>query len=368
MDLSPTAPRARRAAAAAAVLALPLAACGASAPELLDMEGECMGTTWSARVRADPARGDALRSLVQAELDLVDTHLSTWKEASDLSRLARAEVGERVPVAAVTLDVLDLADELVEETDRAFDPTIGPLVDLWGFRSTELEGLPAPETAEIEAARERLGWDAIHWERTGDGAGVAWRSRADVEVDLSALAKGHAVDLAAAALRSAGASDFLLEVGGEMVLSGERPGGEPWRTGIVDPRPVQTRDPDPPLPIAPSPPFGVVRVTDLAVATSGDYRNVRRLADGRTVAHAIDPRTGRPVEHALASVTVFGASCGRADALATAALVLGPDEGLALLEGLDGVEGIALVRKGDGDDSLRIRSTTGAPELTRIEG
>ncbi|MEM9383160.1 MAG: FAD:protein FMN transferase [Planctomycetota bacterium] len=342
------------------VLWAALAACGSDAvrsPTPVRMAGECMGTSWSAVVTLRPGEEyDDVVGLIQAELDAVDAALSTWKDDSDLSRLNRASVGDRVAASEHTVAVLRIANGMYEATGGVFDPSVGPLVALWGFSGYEVER-EAPSDEAIEAALARIGWPSVE---VGDDFVLLWRD--EVEVDASAVAKGYGVDAAAEALVASGHAAFPLEVGGEMVLRGRNPDGVPWRVGVDDPLPPEGSDPLSPLNLAPRRPIARLAMESGAVATSGDYRNVRRI-DGRLVSHAIDPRTGYPVEHTLASATVVAPTCAVADALATAALVLGPEDGLALLERLDGVEGYLLVRTEDPSEPLVARSTAGMPAL-----
>ncbi len=316
-----------------------------------------MGTFWSAVVDVPVGSdGQAMADLIQERLDAVDVAMSTWKEDSDLSRFNRAKAGQEVAVSQLTMDVLELCGPLEAATQGAFDPTVGPLVRLWGFGSyNEVE---APSDEGIEAARALVDWSAVAM----DGL-VLTKTKDGVELDLSAVAKGHAVDLAADALLAAGCRSFLLEVGGEMVLRGQNASGDPWRVGVDDPLPPAGSEPNSPLNLAPRPPFARLSVTGRAVATSGDYRNVREV-NGRIVAHAIDPRTGRPIDHSLASVTVVADTCAKADALATAALVLGPEAGFALLESQPSVEGYLLQRVGVGEAlTLKVQETSGMGAL-----
>lgn len=325
------------------------------APVGLQLTGRCMGTMWSAVVVTEAeamVEEASVRRVIQTELDAVDAALSTWKDTSDLSRLARTDPGTPIETAEVTRDVLRLAAPWVCATDGAFDPAVGALLKVWGFDDHD-GSADAPSEAEIEAARELVDWEAIEIDET-----TVRRTRLGVEIDLSAIAKGHAVDLAAEALLDAGFDDFLLEVGGETVVRGNRPSGTPWRIGIEHPIAPEGVAPRSPLSLVSHPKIARLVCTDVAVATSGDYRNVREV-DGRVVAHAIDPRTGRPIEHDLRSVTVVAATCATADALATAALVLGPLEGLELLERTPGVEGLLLVRTGDASAPVASRTTTG---------
>ncbi|MFT7170095.1 MAG: thiamine biosynthesis lipoprotein [Paracoccaceae bacterium] len=316
-----------------------------------------MGTGWKATVAVPGGTSrSALKTVIQGRLDAVDLAMSTWKEDSDLSRLNRARVGEVVEVDPLTLNVVALCGPLIELTGGAFDPTVGPLVRLWGFGS--YDEVEAPSVEAVNSARGLVDWSAI--EVLGSGL---VRTRDGVELDFSAVAKGYAVDLAAAALLEAGCSSFLLEVGGEMVLRGKNAGGDPWRVGIDDPLPPAGSEANSPLNFAARRPIARLSLSGKALATSGDYRNVREI-DGRVVAHAIDPRTGQPINHNLASVTVIAATCAEADALATAALVLGAEGALILLEARPGVEGYLLSRVGSGADvTLKVTRTSGMKAL-----
>ena len=339
----------------ALLTALLLAACGrgVEVPTAVRIGGACMGTTWSAVVTLQPGEdAERVGALVQARLDEVDRALSTWKDDSDLSRLNRAAVDAREAATADTLAVLELSRSLHAATEGAFDPTIGPLTRLWGFGSYEVER-EAPAAAEVAQSLALLGVDALD-------LGEGWISRAadGLEVDASAVAKGYGVDVAARVLEESGHAEFMIEVGGELVLRGRNPEGIPWRIGVDDPLPPSGSDPLSPMALAPRPPIARLSLTAGGVATSGDYRNVRRV-DGRIVSHVIDPRTGYPIDHDLASATVLAPTCAEADGLATATMVLGPIEGLELLESLEGVEGYLLVRTQDPEAPIEALMTSG---------
>jgi thiamine biosynthesis lipoprotein len=278
--------------------------------------GEVMGTTWSATVVRPPAGVDAaeLRRELQARLDRVNALMSTWLDDSELSRVNAAPAGEWLPLSRETLEVLDLSREAWRLTAGAFDVTVGPLVDLWGFGPVET-GDAEPDAAALEAARAGVGFDAIELRSEPPGLRKAWPRR----IDLSAVAKGYAVDLAAAYLEQLGVAGYLLEVGGELRSAGRKADGSRWVIGIEAPE------------LSGGAPVEAIRAGDAAVATSGDYRNFR-VVDGRRLSHTIDPRTGRPVTHSLASVTVVADTAAWADALATGLTVLGGDAALSLAE------------------------------------
>lgn len=357
-------------------IAASLASCGpggVQVPTAVRIGGQCMGTSWSAVVTLQPGeRAERVGALVQDRLDEVDRALSTWKEDSDLSRLNRAAPDAREGAAADTLEVLRLGRELWEATGGAFDPSVGPLTRLWGFGSYEVQQT-APTPEEVATALEQVGLDDLLMgepgivvqgtveqgtEESEVTAGWIARSRDDLEIDASAVAKGYGVDVAAAALLASGHDEFMIEVGGELVLSGRNPEGIPWRIGVDDPLPPAGSDPLSPMALAPRPPIARLSMTRGGVATSGDYRNVRRVGS-RLVSHVIDPRTGYPIDHDLASATVIAPTCAEADGLATATMVLGPIEGLELLEALEGVEGYLLVRTHNAEAPIEALMTSG---------
>jgi len=291
-------------------------------PETALLSGETMGTTFLVKVvvpALDGATAEALRDATDAELAAVNGAMSHYVEDSDVSRLNRHEADAPLTVGEDTAEVLRLAQDISERSGGAFDVTVGPLVDLWGFhRKQALDA--EPETEELAAIRARVGYALLE---VDPAAPTLRKARADLEVDLSAIAKGYGVDRVADALEALGHDHYLVEIGGEVRARGVTAAGQPWRVGVeqpVDDRREVRR---------------ALGVRDAAVATSGDYRSFYVL-DGRRVSHTIDPRSGRPVEHALAAVTVIHDRCAAADAWATTLMVLGPDEGpeLAYREGL----------------------------------
>lgn len=277
-------------------------------PNLAAPAGATMGTTWSARlVLHDGITKAAARSAIQQALDQVVAQMSTWDSASDISRFNRAPPGWHMLPPAL-MHVLDYALHLAEDSGGAYDPSIGPLVDAWGFgpRGGNREPPSAARLAELLA---RAGWDRIKCDRAGHRA---WQA-GGIELDLSSIAKGHGVDAAAQALDALDLRDYLVEVGGELRTRGRRPDGLPWRAGIASPQGGE--------------PALAITLRDQAMATSGDYQRYFH-GNGKRYAHTIDPRTGMSVDNGLASVTVVHKSCMQADAIATALIVLGLDAGL----------------------------------------
>jgi thiamine biosynthesis lipoprotein len=306
-----------------------------------------MGTTWAVTLNAPDLAPEArarARSAVEATLDGVNERMSTWDPASELSRFNRHASTEAFPLSAPTLHVLELALRVSERTGGAFDVTVRPLVAIWGFGAgARLPGYE-PDAEELEALRKRVGYRLVELDPE---AGAARKLDPAVECDLSAIAKGFGVDEVALALLELGHADFLVEVGGEVRAQGERPGGGPWRLAIEKPDPEGRAV------------HAVVPLANLAMATSGDYRSFYE-AGGQRRSHIVDPRTGRPVTHGLASVTVVSPDAVLADAWATALAVLGFDEGAALAEA-EGIAAYLISRLPDG--SLATRSTPGFPPL-----
>lgn len=283
-----------------------------AAPVAIDtLAGETMGTTWSVKLVAPRVSLHALHDGIQRQLNRVVAQMSTWLPDSDLNRFNRAAAGSWVALPEELFAVLRCALEIAEASAGAFDPTVGPLVDLWGF-GPEGRRAAIPDAGELAALRDRIGWQrlALHAEsREALQPG-------GVQVDLSAIAKGYAVDLVASYLRKRGIGSALVEIGGELYGYGRKPDGSAWRV-LVEADP--DRDDDTPQ---------VLRLQEKAAATSGD-RWHRYQHEGGEVAHTLDPRSGRPVERAPIAVTVVASDAMRADAWATALTVMGAEAGLA---------------------------------------
>jgi thiamine biosynthesis lipoprotein len=324
--------------AAAAALALVARRGSDQAPEVLHLTGTTMATTYSVKVVAPaPGPGDreAVGRAVAAELERVDAVMSRYRAGSDLDRLNRSRTTAAQPIPADLAEILLLAREISALSGGAYDVTVGPLVRLWGFDEESRRALaPGPEA--LAAARERVGFDKLELDAAGPSAR---KLHPELDVDLSSIAKGLGVDRVALALEAAGHRDYLVEIGGEVRASGRNGRGEPWRVGIEKPL-ADRREV-----------LEVVSLSGMSMATSGDYRNFY-LLEGRNVSHTIDPRSGRPVEHGLASVTVLDSRCARADGLATALTVLGPAEGPALAE-REGLAALFLIRREDGSFERR---------------
>lgn len=273
--------------------------------------GPTMGTAWTAKLAGALESGMATKAeaAVAAALAGVVDRMSAHLAMSELGRFNRHASTEPFAVSRETLEVFALARTVSEETGGAFDVTIAPAVDAWGFGPAGRSGLPSSQ----DLARLAATIDFRHV--TIDAkAGTLAKSHPGVRADLSGVAKGYGVDLAARSLEALGSKDHLVEAGGEVRAKGTNAEGRPWRIGIERPD-RQAREA-----------FLIVPLADLAMATSGDYR-IFFEHEGRRYSHEIDPSTREPVRGNLASVSVVSADCARADALATALFVMGGKRG-----------------------------------------
>lgn len=296
-----------------------------------EISGETMGTFYHIKLAYSDisnAELERMRSSVEAELDAIEQSMSTYIEDSEISRFNAMPAAGTLAIGPRFRSVMARTLELCELTRGALDPSVGPLVELWGFGGGGRRAAP-PAREEVGAALERVGWRRIELAPRGLS-----KSADGLTISLGAVAKGYAVDRLADVLSEMGAEDFLVEIGGELYADGVNSGGLAWRVGIDSP--VLSALPGARL-------RGMIKVADLAVATSGDYRNYFETEDGRLYSHIIDPRSGRPVSMPPASVTVIAADCMTADALATALFVLGVEDGLEIVEKLDRVEALFIV-------------------------
>jgi thiamine biosynthesis lipoprotein len=299
--------------------ALALGGCGripgtAETSRYLHIGGSTMGSTYNVRLRAPEGDAGRLRAVIQAALDDVDDRMSMFQPQSELSTLNRAAQGTPVALSDELYDVLSAACEVSRWSDGAFDVTVAPLVEHWGFGTRASRRVPAP--GAVAAERRRVDWRSLELDASRR---TAIKRQAGLQADLGGIAKGYGVDRAAAALEARGVQDYMVEVGGEVLTRGVNAAGHAWRIGIEEPDAMPQRA------------RWAVALSGKAMATSGDYRNYF-IQDGRRYSHEIDPATGVPIQHRLCSVTVVADDCMHADALATALIVLGPDKGRALAE------------------------------------
>lgn len=294
-----------------------------------------MGTTYHIKVVAGwLTSGTDLKRQVDNRLAGINRSMSTYDPSSEISRFnAFRATDQPFSVSDDFFKVLQVAAELHTLTDGAWDGTLDPLVNLWGFGRDGAVGR-IPEEHEIRRALAHVGFDRIRL----DSPGTVTKKDAVVTLDVASIAKGYGVDEIARLLGDNGLSDFLVEIGGEVYARGRRKDGKPWLVGIN--RPDEKA--------ALNDVYQAVPLTDRAMATSGDYRIFFRI-DDRSYSHIIDPRTGRPVSNGVVSATVVAANCTVADGLATALMVMGPEKGVVLIDRLEMVECLIVVRQPDGN-------------------
>jgi len=329
---------------------------GPERPDQWVLTGRTMGTAFTVKTVVSPELGvsqSAVETAVRDAVDAVDFAMSTYRDDSELSRFNRHGTGP-FEVSESMIEVVSEAQRVAELSAGAFDITVGPLVDAWGFGPDPVADPPDADT--IAALLDDNGFHLLEV----DASQLTLRKdREALRCDLSAIAKGYAVDRVAHELDHLGLTDYMVEIGGEVSALGTNAVGEAWRIGIE--RPETGRGGL----------WSTVALVDTAMATSGDYRNYYERV-GVRISHTIDPRTGRPITHSLASVTVIHPNCMTADALATAVNVLGPEEGRALVE-REGLAAFFLIRTDDGgfdewaSDGWPSENTEGVTDVGRDE-
>lgn len=270
------------------------------------LHGETMGTTWMLRAVTNAEALPRLQQGAQQVLDQIVSQMSHWLPQSDLCAYNRANPGEWLTLSPEFFEVLAAAQMHAADSNGAFDSTIGPLVDLWGFGPAARRDTP-PSEEEIETACARVGWQRLQLDEGNRRA----LQPGGVQLDFSSIAKGYAVDQLARFLQRDGIDHWMIEVGGELRGQGCKPDGQPWWIELER--------------LSPKFPRTLLALHGIAIASSGDYRRYFEF-EGQRYAHTLDPRSGRPVTHGLAAVTVLHAECMQADALATVLGVLPPNE------------------------------------------
>lgn len=322
-------------------------------PKHYHWSGPTMGTRWTIKVYRSDLNQKEAKALYQEVLGVLDSiidQMSTYEPESEISRLNQSEPGTPISISSDFQTVFVQAAQLTQKSNGAFNPTIYPLIDLWGFTG-KLKLQKPPNEEEITSAMNSMGLQHID-----TGESTLTRKIDSVRLDLNAIAKGYAVDALSDRLASASLQNYMIEIGGEVRVLGTNEENQPWAMGIQSPLRDETGEDHL---------FGIVSITNLSMATSGDYRNFYQTEDGSYATHILDPRTGRPAIHTLASVTVLAPTCIQADGLATAAYVMGPEEGLTWLEAMNDVEALLIIR--NPDDTFQILQTSGFQELSEYK-
>lgn len=328
-----------------------LGACD-SEPQAYHFEGRTMGTRYSITLARLPEGLSKTR--LQQEFDdrlvRVNREMSTYEADSTISRFNRSTSSDWVAVSPALVEVVRAALELSRLSGGAYDVTIAPLVDLWGFGSGESFADRVPTEEEIVRARAQTGYHRLEL-RTSPP--TIRKLAPELTINLSSIAKGYGVDVLAQYLEGLGLRDFLVEIGGELRASGRSHRGDRWRIVVEKPVPGERSV------------QRVIEIDDLGVATSGDYRNYFEK-NGIRYSHIIDARTGRPISHSLASVTVLAENAMRADGWATMLLLLGEDAAYELAARQD-IAAFFIIARADGfstRETVEFTRLTGATQVT----
>jgi thiamine biosynthesis lipoprotein len=320
----------------ALVVGLSTAVTAADRP-LLKWQGQTMGSTYTVQV-VDAALGDeqveALKAEIDARLREVNRQMSHYQPESELSRFNRAPAGSPFKVSAQFAGVMRQALELQRVSGGAFDPTLGPILNLWGFgEKSEVRSVPSAE--QLAEARTRTGCQ--HLRVTAEN--TLCKDIAGLQLNLGAIAKGFGVDEMSRVLQGRGLTNFYVSISGDLYVQGHNASGQKWQVGVSAPIP----DWRPGDPVA-----AVLSVSGRAVSTSGDYQKYFVDVHGHRLCHIFDPRTGRPIQHNLASVTVVAETSTVADGLSTTLFVLGYQEGLRFVESFASAAALFIVHEADG--------------------
>jgi thiamine biosynthesis lipoprotein len=297
-------------------------------PQMVEISGTTMGTIgYSVKYFSESDKNFGVE--IDSLLKVWNLSLSTYIPTSEISRF---NVGDSCFhfESAYFLPVLKASQEVFEKSGGAFDPTLGPIVNAWGFGPDKSM---VPDSSRVDSLKALVGFEKISFDNT-----KVCKSIPDMQLDFSAIAKGYAVDVVADYLLAKGIDDLLVEIGGEIVCRGAKPGDASWITAIEDPT-VEVYEREV---------LAVVALDNKAVATSGNYRNYY-VRSGRKYAHTIDPSTGYPVFHELLSASVFAEDCMLADAYATAFMVLGLDKAKEILKQDEALDAYLIYAGDDGE-------------------
>lgn len=296
------------------------------------MSGKTMGTYYNIKIKSNSQNND-LHSKVKQKLEQFNKEMSVFDPESEISKINNAKAQEWVELSPEMAQVMKDAHKIYRMSNGAFDPTVGKLVDLWGFGASIPKSIPTQE--EINAVLKFTGFNKIKF---SEDYSRLKKMHNDTYINLSAIAKGYGTDKIAALLEEEGYKDFVVEIGGEVVARGERDEKvKGWNIGVVKPAKGKEEN------------SYIVTLKNSAVATSGDYRNYFYV-DNKKYSHTISPKTGYPVEHNLASATVFYKNCMDADAIATAVMSMGENKALKFAND-NNIAVIMFVR--DGEDNMQ---------------
>lgn len=292
--------------------------------EEIVFSGKTMGTTYHITIAGNlPGNPEYLKSQIDKKLEMINQSMSPYVKESEISRFNQLrDIDTPFSISSGFLKVMSQSFFIYNETKGAWDGTVAPLVNLWGFGTGSIKG-KVPSEDDINAIRNDIGFNLI----TISEEGYLKKKSPKVTLDLSSIAKGYGVDEIAMLLKQNGIDHFLVEIGGEIYASGKKENNEMWKVGINMPKREATPDMV----------YKTVLLSDKALATSGDYRNFFER-DGKIYSHIIDPQTGYPIDNGIVSVSILSDSCMVADGLATGVMVMGRKKGLALIKRLKNIE------------------------------
>ena len=299
------------------------------------ISGQTMATTYNIKVVKPFFKSlSELKGKIKQRLEDLNRSMSTYLAQSEISQFNDLKNSdEKFKISEDLFQIMLVAERLYQRTDGAWDGTVNPLVNLWGFGRAGRKNTIPPK-AQILKLLSTIGFN--HIQLSMDSHLI--KRKASISLDLGSIAKGYAVDQIAKLIKYNGINNFLVEIGGEVYASGFRMDGKSWRIGINKPHPEASYDQV----------YKVIAIKDKAFATSGDYRNFFTV-NGKRFSHIIDPRTGYPVDNGVVSVSIIADTCVFADGLATAVMVLGHEKGLELINRLNNVECLIIVRDNDGN-------------------
>ena len=305
------------------------------------LTGQALGTTWTVKVLSyQPIDERKFRADIAAKIEEAERILSHWRPDATLYQLNASLSSEPIPIPPSLHELLKHAKWTYKQTSGACDPTIAPLVNLWGFGPVSTNRLSIPQQKEINETMQVTGMNQL--ELLNDFK--VRKKHPALQIDLSASAKGDIIDQVCEVLDRRELSNYLVEIGGEIRASGNGKSGEGWTIGLEDGSEGKSNE------------LSTVNLLNYSVATSGTYRQSKPNPDSvKPASHLIDPRTGRPVEHKLIAVNVLAPTARDADALATALMILGPEEGMRKAEEMDLV---ARFCSREGNQTQRSHTTT----------
>jgi thiamine biosynthesis lipoprotein len=325
----------------------------ARAPSELVLSGPTQGTTYTIKIAGTPQEvdEDAVRRTIDEVLANIDREMSTYRADSAIAQFNAAQSTDWIDVPVGLARVVDAALKVSERTNGAFDITVAPLVAAWGF-STSGEPDTLPSDAQLAALRARIGHRRL--EVRFEPAALR-KLVPSLTVDVNGIAPGYAVDVLAERFKALGLRNFMIDIGGEVLVRGRNAADTPWRIAVERPEDNESE--------TMASPFAIVELVDRSVTTSGEYRHYFER-DGQRYSHTIDPRTGHPIV-SRGSVAVVGRTSAEIDAWATALNVLGPEEGLRLAN-TEGIAAMYIVV--DGDKLTARKSATFEREVRLIDG